>query len=207
MDHTDTPGTAGWDRRTSGLQSQAGKLERGQDPLTGLLAFSLIAVSRVRSSQTIARFLDAFRRRVVTSDLESRTPKGVGREKSLMKRIITFMVSTAMAVGLFASTAVAGGHEWHEDTSPHGHVMLVGVDEADAAAGTLTFRKCVEFKKLPTPAHHHSIHTGNAGGSPHPSVQGPLFQASNWVIPLYPYLPFPELDGCGFFSSGMDSPF
>lgn len=118
-----------------------------------------------------------------------------------MKRIITFVLSTAMAVGLFATAAVAGGHEWHDDVPRHGHVMLVGA-EVDAT-GTLTFRNCVEFKSLRTPAHHHSIHTGVPGGSPF--AGGPLFQAGNWVIPLSPFAGLP-FTGCESFESGMKLP-
>lgn len=114
-----------------------------------------------------------------------------------MKRIMTVLVSVAMALGLFAGTALAGGHEWH--VPRHGHVMLIG---AEIDGGKLFFDKCVEFKPLPVPAHHHSIHTGPAGGSP--LVGGPLFQAGNWIIPLEPFIPGPT--GCESFVSGMDSP-
>lgn len=118
-----------------------------------------------------------------------------------MKRIVTVLVSLAIALGLFAGTALAGGHEWHE--VPHGHVMLLGVEVDD---GLVFFDRCVEFangEALPVPAHHHSVHVGPAGGSPF--VQGPLFQAGNWVIPLAPFegLPF---TGCESFSSPFPLP-
>lgn len=122
-----------------------------------------------------------------------------------MRRVITFLVSTAMALGLFATTALAGGHEWvHED--PHAHVMLIGVEvlEVTATTTTISFRKCVDLnangQALPTPAHHHSIHTGNAGGSPF--VGGALFQAGNWVVPLAPFHDIP-FTGCDDFASPM----
>ena len=127
-----------------------------------------------------------------------------------MKRIITLVVSTAMALGMLATGAVAGGHEWHEDVPPHAHVMLLGAEVVVGDTGpTLTFRKCVEMTSnakhaqngaLPTPAHHHSIHTGNAGGSPF--VEGALFNAGNWVIPLAPFAGLPYT-GCDDFTSGM----
>lgn len=118
-----------------------------------------------------------------------------------MKRIITLLVSVAMAFGLFAGTAFAGGHEWHE--VEHGHVMLIGAELDD---GNLYFDRCVELangEALPVPAHHHSVHVGPAGGSPF--APGPLFQAGNWIIPLNPFegLPF---TGCESFTSGMPFP-
>ena len=128
-----------------------------------------------------------------------------------MRRIITIMAATAMALALFASSAVAGGHEW-DDHEPHAHIMLIG---AEVEGGTLTFRKCVGFSvnenagtehgALPTPAHHHSIHTGNAGGSF--VVPGALFEAGNWVIPLHPFHDQPEdFNGCDAVFSGMPFP-
>lgn len=132
-----------------------------------------------------------------------------------MKRVITFLLSTAMALGVFAGTAVAGGHEWDHET-PHAHVMLIGVEVVDATANTTTisFRNCVDLEAngpndaLPTPAHHHSVHTGQtgkAGGSP--MVQGPLYQAGNWVLPMYPYLPLEFLTGCEALTSPATLPF
>jgi hypothetical protein len=115
-----------------------------------------------------------------------------------VKRFVTFFTAlAAFTAGSFASTAQAGGHEWH-DVPPHGHVMLIGVEVID---GFVHFKRCVEFKALPVPAHHDSIHTGKAGGSPF--VQGPLFKAGNWVIPLTPLTPF---TGCGSFTSPFPAP-
>lgn len=118
-----------------------------------------------------------------------------------MKRIITLLVSLAMALGLSAGTALAGGHEWHE--VPHGHVMLIG---AQVDGGVVSFDRCVELangEALPVPAHHHSVHVGPAGGSLF--VQGPLFQAGNLIFPLAPFegLPF---TGCESFSSPFSLP-
>jgi hypothetical protein len=102
-----------------------------------------------------------------------------------MKRAVTlFTALAAFAVGSFASTAQAGGHEWH-GVPPHGHVMLIGVEVID---GYAHFDRCVEFKALRVPAHHNSIHTGKAGGSPY--VEGALFKAGNWVAPLSPLTPW-----------------
>lgn len=95
------------------------------------------------------------------------------------------LAALALALGLFAGTALGGGHEWHEDVDPHGHVMLIG---AEVQSGFVHFDRCVEFaagRTLNGPAHHHSVHTGAAGGSPF--VQGALFNAGNWVIPLAPF--------------------
>lgn len=118
-----------------------------------------------------------------------------------MKRLITVLASLAMALGLFAGPAWAGGHEWHEE--PHGHVMLLGV-EVDGEL--IHFDRCVELangEALPVPAHHHSVHVGPAGGSPF--VQGPLFQAGNWVFPLAPFHGVP-FTGCESFSSPFALP-
>ena len=101
-----------------------------------------------------------------------------------MRRVVTFLVAMALGLGLLASTALAS-NEWPEDVVPHGHVMLIGT-ELDG--GQVLFHRCVEFaagRALPGPAHHHSVHAGTAGGSPF--VQGALFQAGNWVVPLEPY--------------------
>ena len=115
-----------------------------------------------------------------------------------MKRSIAlFTALAASAVGSLASTAQAGGHDWH--LPPHGHVMLIGVEVID---GYAHFDHCVEFKALPVPAHHHSIHTGKAGGSPF--VQGALFKAGNWVAPLDPLIP--GATGCESFPSPFPVP-
>lgn len=115
-----------------------------------------------------------------------------------MKRsIASFATLAAFAVGSFAGTAQAGGHEWH--LPPHGHVMLIGVDVID---GWVHYDHCVEFRALPVPAHHHSIHTGRAGGSPF--AQGALFKAGNWVAPLDPLIP--GATGCESFPNPFPAP-
>lgn len=116
-----------------------------------------------------------------------------------MKRMLTVLGSLAIGFGLFASPALAGGHEWHEE--PHGHVMLLGVE---IEGGRLFFDRCVELadgEALPVPAHHHSVHTGTAGGSPF--VQGALWNAGHAVIPL---APFGFGTGCESFTSPFPLP-
>lgn len=121
-----------------------------------------------------------------------------------MKRFITLFAAIATALGLLAGTALAGGHEWHH-VDPHGHVMLIGAEVVEIEGQSFVFYdRCVEFAKgepLPTPAHHHSIHTGTAGGSP--VIPGALFHAGNWVIPLSP---FGFGTGCESFSSPFPLP-
>ncbi len=117
-------------------------------------------------------------------------------EERNLKRATLLFVATAMAVGLLAGTAGAGGHQWHEDVEPHGHVMLLGVELSENG---VSYHRCVEFaagRILRGPAHHHSVHTGAAGGSPF--VQGALWNAGHAVIPLYPFVPFPWF-GCESF--------
>lgn len=126
-----------------------------------------------------------------------------------MTRLITLVATTTLVLGLVATGAFAGGSDWGE-TDPHGHVMLVGAELVPTDAGlTLTFRRCVELTSsaknsqdgaLPTPAHHHSVHTGAAGGSPF--SPGALFNAGNWIVPLAPFAGLP-FEGCGDFESGM----
>jgi hypothetical protein len=118
-----------------------------------------------------------------------------------MKRVATYVVAVALGLGLLAGTALAGGNEWPEGMDPHGHVMLIGAEIVD---GFVHFDRCVEFaagKPLPGPAHHNSVHTGAAGGSPF--VQGALFHAGNWVIPLEP---FGIGTGCESFTSPFPIP-
>lgn len=152
--------------------------------------FSLCQSGRTACVYVLFVWVRAFRKQ---------RPKGRGRKCFSMKRIITVLVSLAMALGLSAGTALAGGHEW-DHVQKHGHVMLIG---AEVVEGQLFFDQCVEFEALPVPAHHHSIHAGPAGGSPF--VQGPLFQAGNWVVPLAPFGP-EFFTSCESFSSGMPFP-
>lgn len=115
-----------------------------------------------------------------------------------MKRVIAVLAALGAALGFAGTTASAGGPEWHVE--PHGHVMLIGVE---VEGGLVYFDRCVEFKKLRVPAHHNSIHTGPAGGSPF--AMGALFHAGNWVIPLGPYAGLP-FTGCESFSSPFPAP-
>lgn len=106
-----------------------------------------------------------------------------------MRRLVTLVVSLAMAVALFGATAFAGGNpkEWPPGFE-HGHAMLIGVEVEFTSEGLVAhYKKCVEFKALPVMAHHHSIHTGNAGEA--------LFEkAGNAVLPLAPLTPFESCD-------------
>lgn len=117
-----------------------------------------------------------------------------------MRRTLILMAAFALGLLAFATTASAGGHEWHVE--PHGHVMLIGVEMEAVEGGSLvSFDRCVEFaagRALKTPAHHHSVHTGRAGGSPF--VQGALWNAGNAVVPLAPFGP-PFWTGCESFES------
>lgn len=121
-----------------------------------------------------------------------------------MKRVITLMVAAAMAFAVLAGTALAGGHKWG-DVDPHGHVMLIGVEVVD---GWVHFDRCVEFangEALRVPAHHHSVHTGAAGGSPMAPTPGALFRSGKWVIPLSPFAGLP-FTGCESFTSPFPAP-
>ena len=118
-----------------------------------------------------------------------------------MRRTLVLVLAIAVGSLAFTTAASAGGHEWG-DVEPHGHVMLIGFEMEATEGGTLVyFKRCVEFangRKLPTPAHHNSVHTGNAGGSPF--VQGALFNAGNAVVPLAPFGP-PIWNSCDDFES------
>lgn len=118
-----------------------------------------------------------------------------------MKRFVMLLAALAVVMALSTGPAQAGGHEWHVE--PHGHVMLIG---AEIDGDQVTFDRCVEFaagRILRGPAHHHSVHTGAAGGSPF--VEGALFQAGNWVVPLFPFGP-PVWLGCEDFTSPFPAP-
>lgn len=111
------------------------------------------------------------------------------------------LLSAALILGATAAPAGAQGKDWGA-IPPHGHVMLLG---AEIHQGThLTFRRCVEFAAgvaLPNTAHHESVHTGAASGSPF--VQGALWNAGHIVAPLAPITPW---SGCESFESGMALP-
>ena len=89
----------------------------------------------------------------------------------MIKRAITLVAATALAVGAMAGTASAEDHGGDPD---HGHVLLLGVD-----LDTFEFRKCVDLAGGNTGVrgHHPNIHTGKAGEA----LRG---KAGHLVIPL-----------------------
>lgn len=111
-----------------------------------------------------------------------------------MKRLGTLLMATSLVLAFSAIAAVAGGNSWEDaEVIAHGHVMLIGADATDG-----TWDRCIEFgngKALRTAAHHNSVHTGAAGGSPF--AQGALFNAGKLVVPLapFPFVPA-EWQGC-----------
>ena len=116
-----------------------------------------------------------------------------------MRKVLAFL-SAALIIGATAATVSAQGKDWGA-IPPHGHVMLLG---AEIQGGSLVFDRCVEFaggRTLPNTAHHESVHTGVAGGSPF--VQGALWDAGHIVAPLAPLTPW---TGCESFVSGMALP-
>ena len=116
-------------------------------------------------------------------------------------RRVSALVSAALILGATATSATAQGKDWG-GIPPHGHVMLLG---AEIHQGThLYFDRCVEFAAgaaLPNTAHHDSVHTGAASGSPF--VQGALWNAGHIVAPLAPITTW---TGCESFQSGMPLP-
>jgi hypothetical protein len=118
-----------------------------------------------------------------------------------MRRVLP-LLSAALILGATAATVSVQGKDWGA-IPPHGHVMLLG---AELGEENLFFDRCVEFaagRALPNTAHHLSVHTGVAGGSPF--VQGALWDAGHVVIPLAPFVPF-DWTGCESFESGMALP-
>jgi hypothetical protein len=112
------------------------------------------------------------------------------------------LLSVALIIGGTAAAVSVQAKDWG-GIPPHGHVLLLG---AEIEAGSLYFDRCVEFaagEALPNTAHHMSVHTGAAGGSPF--VQGALWDAGHIVVPLAPYVPF-AWTGCESFESGMAVP-
>lgn len=115
------------------------------------------------------------------------------------------IVLAALLVSVSTAAAVSANGKGWGAIPPHGHVMLLG-GEIDEAEGKLYFRRCVEFaagNALPNRAHHDSVHTGSAGGSPF--APGALWHAGNIVAPLAPLGP-PTWTGCESFESGMTLP-
>jgi hypothetical protein len=116
-----------------------------------------------------------------------------------MRKILP-LLSAALIIGATVATVSAQAKDWG-GIPPHGHVMLIG---AEIQGGTLVFDRCVEFaagRTLRTTAHHASVHTGVAGGSPF--VMGKLWDAGKIVAPLAPLTPW---TGCESFQSGMALP-
>jgi hypothetical protein len=116
-----------------------------------------------------------------------------------MRKILP-LLSAALIIGATVATVSAQAKDWG-GIPPHGHVMLIG---AEIQGGTLVFDRCVEFaagRTLSTTAHHASVHTGVAGGSPF--VMGKLWDAGKIVAPLAPLTPW---TGCESFESGMALP-
>ena len=116
-----------------------------------------------------------------------------------MRKVLP-LLSALLILG--ATTAVVGvqAKDWGP-VPPHGHVMLIG---AEIDGGQLFFDRCVEFaagQTLSTTAHHASVHTGVAGGSPF--VMGKLWEAGKIVAPLAPLTPW---HGCEDLESGMFLP-
>jgi hypothetical protein len=88
-----------------------------------------------------------------------------------MKRMLSLFAVLAMVLGTIAMPAAADQHD--QGPAPlHGHMLvqrpiedIITIEGVDyyAAVG---FRKCVDLaagRALPLHAHHHGIHTGNAG--------------------------------------------
>lgn len=116
-----------------------------------------------------------------------------------MRRVLP-LLSAGLIIGATAFASTAQGKEWG-GIPPHGHVMLL---RAEIGEGSLFFDRCVEFAAgaaLPNTAHHLSVHTGAAGGSPF--AQGALWNAGHIVAPLAPLTPW---TGCESFESGMPLP-
>lgn len=113
-----------------------------------------------------------------------------------MRKVLP-LLSAILIIGATAASVSAQGKEW-TGVPPHGHVMLIG---AEINGGRLYFDQCVEFaagRTLSKAAHHESVHTGNAGGSPF--APGALLAAGHIVAPLAPLTPW---TGCESFESGM----
>ena len=113
-----------------------------------------------------------------------------------MRKVLPLLTAT-LILGATAAAVSVQAKDWGA-VPPHGHVMLIG---AEIAEGHLYFDRCIEFaagQTLSTTAHHASVHTGVAGGSPF--VMGKLWDAGKIVAPLAPLTPF---DGCEDLVSGM----
>jgi hypothetical protein len=114
-----------------------------------------------------------------------------------MRRVLP-LLTAALILGATVAAVSAQAKVWG-GIPPHGHIMLLNAEISEV--GILTFDRCVEFaagRTLTTTAHHESVHTGVAGGSPF--VMGKLWDAGKIVAPLAPLTPF---TGCESVTSGM----
>jgi hypothetical protein len=111
------------------------------------------------------------------------------------KKMRTGLAAVVAGSALMLTAPTSFAHE--HPTPEHGHIMLIGANEAD-----FTYRKCVDLaagKALRLNAHHAHIHTGRAGAA--------LERAGNLVIPTEDILP-EELQGLGILPAdcaGVDA--
>ena len=116
-----------------------------------------------------------------------------------MRKVLP-LLSAMLILGATVAAVGAQAKDWGP-IPPHGHVMLIG---AEIDGGVIHYDRCIEFaagRTLSTPAHHDSVHTGVAGGSPF--VQGALWDAGKVVVPLAPLTPF---GGCEDIPSAIPLP-
>lgn len=114
-----------------------------------------------------------------------------------MRRVLA-LLSVALIVGATVAAVSAQAKDWG-GIPPHGHIMLLDAEISED--GHVFFDSCVEFaagRTLTNTAHHASVHTGVAGGSPF--VMGKLWDAGKIVAPLAPLTPW---TGCEDLWSGM----
>ena len=114
-----------------------------------------------------------------------------------MRRVLP-LLTAALIIGATAAVVGVQAKDWG-GIPPHGHIMLIDAEISED--GHIFFDRCVEFaagRTLSTTAHHASVHTGAAGGSPF--AQGALWDAGKIVAPLAPLTPF---TGCESVWSGM----
>lgn len=113
-----------------------------------------------------------------------------------MNKKITAGVA-AVAAGAALVLTVPAFAEGHPPPTEHGHIILIGANEAN-----FTYRKCVDLaagRALRLNAHHGHLHTGRAGEA--------LWGAGNFVVPTEDILP-PELQGLGILPAdcaGVDA--
>ncbi len=83
----------------------------------------------------------------------------------LKRKAIAAVAVTVAGMGTGVSPVAA-----EEGPPKHGHVLLLGVNEAN-----FTYRKCIDLKPVELRAHHSSLHTGRAGQA--------LVGAGHFVLP------------------------